>query len=82
MTRAGRSTPDAVVLAGGTVGLLPDADVSVDVTAFEAAAGAALRSAADPVACAAVADRYQPASPTRCTGPWAGSAARPAVVSS
>lgn len=51
---------DAVVLAGGTVGLLPAADVSVDVIVFEAAAGAALRSGPDPAACGAVADRYQP----------------------
>ncbi len=42
---------DAVVLAGGRVALLPDAEVSTDVERFERMAGAALRSG-DPQACA------------------------------
>ncbi len=46
---------DAVVLRGGTVALFPDREVLVDVDAFEAAGAAAL-AAADPEACAAVAD--------------------------
>jgi pimeloyl-ACP methyl ester carboxylesterase/DNA-binding SARP family transcriptional activator len=48
---------DAVVLKGDMVSLLPEADVTVDLTAFEAAAANALRSRS-PVAAGAVLDAY------------------------
>jgi DNA-binding SARP family transcriptional activator/tetratricopeptide (TPR) repeat protein len=50
--------PESVVLAGEMVALLPDADVDIDASTFQAAAEAAL-AARDPAAAGAAADRYR-----------------------